>query len=60
MRNYTEVEETLRSVVQELSRLIKQDGEDISCYRAGILDDLIMDLIKVRAAMTVLDSKENA
>lgn len=60
MHSYIEVEKTLKFVVQELSRLIKQDGEDISCYRAGTLDDLIMDLIKVRATMTVLDSKENA
>ena len=57
MHNYTEVEETLRSVAEALLQFI---DEDISCYRAGILDDLIMDLIKVRASMTVLDSKENA
>ena len=57
MHNYTEVEETLRSVAEILVWLA-DEGTD--CYRAGILDKSIMDLIKVRAAMTVLDSKENA
>jgi len=57
MHNYIEVEETLRSVAEILVWLA-DEGTD--CYRAGILDKSIMDLIKVRAAMTVLDSKENA
>jgi len=56
MHNYTEVEETLRSVAEALLQFI---DEGIDSYYAGILDDLIMDLVKVRASMTVLDSKEN-
>jgi len=57
MRNYTEVEETLRSVAEALLQFI---DEGIDGYYAGILDDLVMDLLKARAAMTVLENKENA
>ena len=57
MHNYIEVEKTLRSVAEALLQFV-DDG--IDGYYAGILDDLVIDLLKARAAMTVLENKENA
>ena len=57
MHNYIEVEKTLRSVAEALLQFV-DDG--IDGYYAGILDDLVIDLLKARAVMTVLENKENA
>jgi len=57
MYNYTEVEKTLKSVAGALLQFIDEGIDD---YYAGILDDLVIDLLKARAAMTVLENKENA
>ena len=54
---HIEASKLLESVSLTLSRVVSSGGEDISYYSASILDIPIMDLIKARSLMYVMDSE---
>jgi len=47
-KHHQQAEQPMRKVLEDLQRLLPQDGEDISCYNPCVVDDSILDLVKVR------------
>uniref|UniRef100_A0A6M3KCX7 Uncharacterized protein n=1 Tax=viral metagenome TaxID=1070528 RepID=A0A6M3KCX7_9ZZZZ len=52
MHKYHQQAEVLvKQVMQDLEKLLPHDGEDISCYNPGAMDDSINSLIRVRTLL---------
>jgi len=50
-KHHQQAEQLVRKVIEDLQRLLPQDGEDISCYNPCVVDVSILDLVKVRTLM---------
>lgn len=55
---YKEAKFILDSVAETLNRMVCNDGEDITCYFAGALDEPIQSLIKAKTYMAVAEYQE--
>ena len=54
MHDYHErAEKTVRETIKLLQKLLPQDGEDISCYNPGIMNEPIRLLIDIKVLLAV-------
>ena len=56
LNEHIKAEKTLKYVSKALLLIVDNDGEDVTCYRAAVLDDLIIKLIKARSLMSIADT----
>ena len=56
LKEYVKVEKMLRYLSETLLMMVDHDGEDITCYDAPALDGLILQLVKARALMSIMDN----
>lgn len=55
---HKQAEEKVKTVISDLEKLLPRDGEDISYYTHGIMDEPIKDLIEIKILMARANEAE--